>query len=49
MVFPFVALITSMGNSLMYSKPPSINLPNFVDFVDGVTDSHKQNKKPSYR
>jgi len=24
--------------ALMYSKPPSINLPNFVNFVDGVTD-----------
>ena len=22
----------------MYSKAPSIKLPNFIDFVDGVTD-----------
>jgi len=23
---------------VMYSKAPSIKLPNFIDFVDGVTD-----------
>jgi len=28
--------------AMMHSKAPSTNLPNFVDFVDGVTDKNSK-------